>query len=108
MKIKLKTNGYTAQNLQPLKEVFEIAVEKLFPECTLNHFYYGDHIDMVTISLKPGTYAHFSITSKHVGLTGYTCEKEDLSKFESLTYKDPLYKSKLFELAEVKEFDNPT
>ena len=103
MEIELKTNGFTAKKIQPLKEVFEKAVEKLFPGCKLFHFYYGELIDMADIVIKPGVYAHFSITEKRISLNGYTCSDEELDKFQSLTYKDSLYRSKLFEIAEVEE-----
>jgi hypothetical protein len=79
---------------------FEKAAEKLFSECTVKHFYYGDYLDMADIVLEPGKYTHFIIASKRVSLTGYTCSREELAKFESLTYNDELYDGQLFKIAE--------
>lgn len=102
MKIESKTNGYTAEGLQSMIMTFENAAKKLFPECTVKHFYYGNRLDMADIVLGPGKYAHFNIASKRVSLTGYTCSNEELARFESMTYKDELYDGQLLELAELK------
>lgn len=99
MKVETKTNGYEAGTIQKMIGVFETAASRLFPDCTIKHFYYGDYLDMADIVLQPGKYAHFNISAKRVSLTGYTCSSEELSKFERLTYHDELYKSQLFEIA---------
>lgn len=100
MKIESKTNGYTAESLQPMIAAFEKAAEKLFPECTVKHFYYGDYLDMADIVLEPGKYAHFNIASRRVSLTGYTCTSDELAKFENMTYNDELYDGRLLKIAE--------
>lgn len=97
--IETKTNGYTAETVQDMIRKFEKATERLFPGCTVRHFYYGDTLDMADVVLKPGRYAHFNVTAKRVSLCGYTCSSEELLKFESMTYKDELYNGKLLELA---------
>ncbi|HMM32389.1 MAG TPA: hypothetical protein PKB13_11515 [Clostridia bacterium] len=100
MNIETKTNGYTAQGIQPMITKFEQAAQKLFPDGTMNHFYYGDHLDMADILLEPGRYAHFNVSANRVSLCGYTCSDDDLKKFESLTYRDECYNGKLLEIAE--------
>ncbi len=72
----------------------------MFPDGTMNHFYYGDHLDMADILLEPGRYAHFNVSANRVSLCGYTCSDDDLKKFESLTYRDECYNGKLLEIAE--------
>ena len=97
--IETKTNGYTAEPVQDMIQKFEKVAERLFPCCTVKHFYYGDALDMADIVLGPGKYAHFNISANRVSLNGYTCSREDLLKFESMTHKDELYEGKLLELA---------
>lgn len=103
MKVETKTNGYEAGTIQKMIRVFETAASRLFPDCTIKHFYYGDYLGMADIVLQPGKYAHFNIAAKRVSLTGYTCSSEELSKFERLTYRDELYESQLFEIAGTEE-----
>ena len=100
MKIDTKTNGYTAQGIQPMITRFENAAQKLFPDATMSHFYYGDHLDMIDIILEPGRYAHFDVSANRVSLCGYTCSADDLDKFGSLTYRDECYDGNLLEIAE--------
>jgi hypothetical protein len=100
MKIELKTNGYAAESLQPMINIFDKVAERLFPECTVKHFYYGNYLDMADIVLASGKYAHFNIASKRVSLTGYTCSSEELAKFESMTHNDELYDGRLLKIAE--------
>lgn len=95
-----KTNGYTASALQPTISLFERAAEIMFPDCTLEHFYYGDKIDMVDLIISKGRYAHFSISINRVGLGGYTCSSEELAAFEAMTLNDRLYESHLIEIVE--------
>lgn len=97
--IETKTNGYTAEPVQDMIQKFEKVAERLFPCCTVKHFYYGDTLDMADIVLSPGKYAHFNISANRVSLNGYTCSGEDLLKFESMTHRDELYDGKLLELA---------
>ncbi|MEL7608125.1 MAG: hypothetical protein AAGU74_01305 [Bacillota bacterium] len=100
MNTETKTNGYEAERIQPMIAKFERAAQKLFPDCTIRHFYYGDCLDMVDVLLAPGRYAHFNVSANRVSLTGYTCSDEDLKKFESMTYRDELYSGKLLDIAE--------
>lgn len=98
MTTETKTNGYTAETIQEMIKIVEKVAEKFFPFCKIQHFYYGDYVDMATIVLKPGEYAHFNICSDRVSLCGYTCSMENLRNFESMTYKDECYDGKLLEL----------
>ena len=98
--IKTKTNGYRAEGLQDLIHKFEKAAAKLFPGCTVSHFYYGDHVDMADLGVRPGDYAHFNIYADRVSLNGYAGSHEDVTKWESMTYRDELYDGRLLELAE--------
>ena len=98
IKVETKTNGYQAVGLQDLIAKFEKVAGKLFPGCTVSHFYYGDHCDMADLIIGDD-YAHFCIYSTRVSLTGYTCSDINLRKFESMTYRDELYDGKLLELA---------
>lgn len=99
MKTETKTNGYEAAGLQGMIAIFEAAAAELFPDCTITHFYYGDHLDMADLCIRPGDYGHFDIRKDSVRLNGLTCTDDDLKKLESLTYHDELYESKLMELA---------
>lgn len=81
--IETKSNGYKAEEIQNMIGKFEKAAEQLFPGCTVRNFYYGDSLDMADMVLKPGRYAHFSITARRVRLCGYTCSSEELEKFSS-------------------------
>ena len=93
MKIEVQTNGFEAKALQRVKAVFDRAAEKLFPDCTVSHFYYGENFDMADVLLGDGMYAHFTISENTVHLTGYTCSREDELKFERMTWRDWLYKN---------------
>lgn len=99
MTINTISNGYKAEGVQKLIDLFNKAAEKLFPECEVEHFYYGDKISMTDVRLYPGCYAHFSIGENRVSLTGWTCKRDDLMKFQSMTYKDDLYAGKLLQIA---------
>lgn len=97
--IETKTNGYTNHEAAEMIDRFNRAAEKLFPNCKIEHFYYGDRLDMADIILDGFGYAHFGITANRVSLGGYTCHPETLKLFESMTYRDELYSGKLFEIA---------
>lgn len=99
MTINTNTNGYTAENIQKMIDIFNKAAEKLFPECEVEHFYYGDKLSMTDIRLNPGHYAHFNITEKRVSLDGYECSRDELMIFQSMTYRDELYNGKLMQIA---------
>ena len=97
--IKTQTNGYTAEGLQEMIARFDKVAADLFPGCTVEHFYYGDSLDMADIIIGGGHYCHFNITAKRVRLNGLTGTDEDVRKWESMTYNDDLYDGNLVELA---------
>lgn len=99
IKIETKTNGYTADGIQKMIGIFEKAVEKLFPSCTVRHFYYGDFLDMTDVIVGPGEYCHFNLRSNRVSINGFAASDENFHKFKSLTFNDELYDGKLMELA---------
>ena len=89
--IEIQTNGYKAEAIQKIIKIFDNAASKMFPGCTIRHFYYGDLFDMADIVIQPGRYAHFNIGKSRVSLTGYECKKDDLSKFASMTLNDECF-----------------
>lgn len=99
MKIETKKNGFEGSGIQAMIAVFNKAAENLFPECKVEHFYYGEGLSMTDLSIAPNHYAHFSISKDRVGLGGYTCSFEELEKFKSMTHNDELYKGKLLQIA---------
>ena len=102
--VKTKTNGYKAEKLQKMISLFEKAAENLFPGCTVEHFYYGDHCDMVDLLISDSHhYASFNIYENRISLCGYTCSNEELVEFESMTYRDECYSGKLLQITETKE-----
>ena len=99
IKIETKTNGYKAEGLQTMISKFEKVAAELFPGCTVSHFYYGDHLDMADLIVRPGDVCHFNITANRVSINGYAGTDEDVSKWERMTYRDELFDGKLLELA---------
>ena len=51
----------------------------------IDHFYYGDKLDMVLVMLMDGNYGYFSITENHIGFNGHTCTHEEYLIFEKST-----------------------
>ena len=101
MKITTKTNGYEiGAELKAMIERFESAVAKLFGShaIEIEHFYYGDKLDMLTVRLSNKHYGHFNITAKRVSFNGHTCSFEELDKFEMLTFNDECFNGKLFDI----------
>lgn len=97
--IETKTNGYNDHAAVAMIDIFNRAAEKLFPNCTLEHFYYGDRLDMVTVWI-PNGYAHFNITCKRVSLCGFVCQTVDAyNRFSSMTYHDECFNGNLLEIA---------
>lgn len=96
-----KTNGFKAEGLQELIAIFDKAAENIFGDCSVEHFYYGDNVDMVDIILPDKHYAHFTITKKRVSFHGHTCTWEEYDKFTQLTFNDELYTAngRLLEIA---------
>lgn len=99
LKISIQTNGYTADKLQDMIKNFESAANKLFEEGEIKHFYYGDSVDMLTLSLPNNEYGHFNIYAKRVSLCGLACSNETFVKLQKLTYKDECYHGELLQLA---------
>ena len=99
MTIETKTNGYKAEGLQEMIRIFNKAAETLFGECTIEHFYYGDRLDMISITLPNRNYGHFNLTANRVSFNGHTCSCDEGVRFEMLTFNDELYKGNLFGIA---------
>lgn len=101
MEITTKTNGYiVGEKLKEMIKRFENAVEKLFGASVIKieHFYYGDKLDMLTVKLDNKHYGHFNITAKRVSFNGHTCSSEEYAKFEMLTFNDECFNGKLFDI----------
>lgn len=101
MEITTKTNGYNiGTELKAMITRFENAVKKLFGchAIEVEHFYYGDNLDMVTVKLVNGNYGDFNLTAKRVSFNGHTCSLAERKTFEMLTYNDECYNGKLLEL----------
>lgn len=95
--VTTKTNGYKAEKLQNMIHRFDKAVKILWERgtVTVEHFYYGDDIDMVTIHTEKG-YAHFNITQKRVALNGLSASDDiEYNLFKELTYRDGCYTGNL-------------
>ena len=101
MEIITKTNGYEiGKELQAMIERFDRAVEKLFGDevKAIEHFYYGDKLDMLTVRLHGKSYGQFNITAKRVSFNGHTCRMDEYKRFEMLTYNDECFNGKLMEV----------
>lgn len=103
MKITIKTqdNGYKAEKLQNMISRFNKAVKVLWKReaVTVEHFYYGDDCDMITIRTENG-YAHFNLTQKRVSLNGLSAStNEEYNLFKELTYRDGYYVGNLLGIA---------
>lgn len=88
------------KKVENLSEIFEKAVLKVFSNVNaINHFYYGEHWNMVTVVLENKNYAQFSITRNRVSFGGHYCSLDECDKFESLTMNDECYDGKLMEIS---------
>ena len=100
IKIETATNGYKAEALQGMIARFNKAVKILWPGAigkgvTVQHFYYGDGVDMITIRTATG-YAHFNLTQKRVSLTGFSANDSfEFNLFKEMTYRDGFYQGNL-------------
>lgn len=99
MTINTQDNGYKAEAVQEMIAIFNTAAGKVFGECEVEHFYYGDSFDMAAIRLPNGNYGHFNISKNRVSLTGYTASCENYSKMTTLTYNDDCYRGYLMQIA---------
>lgn len=96
----VQDNGYKAEALQNMKAKWEKAGSKLFAVCKAVHFYYGDKLDMVTLYLDNGDYAHYNIREDGVTFTGNHSSSDSVyERFCQLTHNDPLFDGKVEELA---------
>lgn len=82
-----KTNGYTLSSefSTNIKEL-ENKLQNIFGNelMIIEHFYYGDKLDMADVILKDGNYMRYNIGEKHIHCTGHNCTHEQKVKFESL------------------------
>jgi len=99
MTITIKDNGYKATGIQKMVSTFNTAAEKLFGDCEIEHFYYGDELSMATIRLPNGNYGHYNITANRVSFNGYTASVDNYLRMTELTYNDECYKGYLFRIA---------
>lgn len=82
-----KTNGYTlSSEFSANIEEWESNLHSIFGNelMIIEHFYYGDKLDMADVILKDGNYMQYNIGEKHIHCTGHTCTHEQKVKFESL------------------------
>ena len=86
MIITTKANGYKAEGLQKTIEIFNAMAERIIGDCEVEHFYYGDKLDMITIILPNRNYGDFYLAEDQVSFSGHTCTFEEKAKFESLTF----------------------
>lgn len=104
IRIETKTNGYKAEGLQEMIAKFEKVAGLLFPDCTVRHFYYGDHLDFADIILGTGDhgnhYGSFNITAHRVSFNSHTCSEDEYKRFTMMTHRDELFDGKLLELAD--------
>lgn len=99
--IIVKTNGYRiGEDLKRVIDKFNDAAYILFGDriVFIEHFYYGDRIDMVTIYLHGGSYADFNLTAKRVSFNGHSCLSCEFNRFEALTWNDECYNGMLWEI----------
>ena len=99
MKKTIKTNGYRAYDLQDMIAIFERACDKTFINCKIVHFYYGNELDMITVTLENGHYGYFNLTKNRVSFNGHTCSVHEYIKFTSLTKNDECFAGRLLEIA---------
>ncbi len=106
MTVTTQTNGYKAEGIQDMIDKFNKAAAQLFPDCTVQHFYYGDNLSMAGVVLGPDRYANFNVAANRVSLGGYTCSEDDLEKLGYMTHNDELYNGKLLEITAERAHDH--
>ena len=82
-----KTNGYTlSKEFTANIEEWETSLQNIFGNevMIIEHFYYGDKLDMADVILKDGNYMPYNIGEKYIHCTGHTCTHKQKVKFESL------------------------
>lgn len=81
--IRIKTNGYEiTKKHKVLIEKWENFIYEYLDVAFIDHFYYGDKLDMALVMLMNGNYGYFSITENCIGFNGYTCEHHEYLIFE--------------------------
>lgn len=81
--IRIKTNGYEiTKKHKALIEKWENFIYEYLDVAFIDHFYYGDKLDMALVMLMNGNYGYFSITENCIGFNGYTCEHHEYLIFE--------------------------
>ena len=84
--IRIKTNGYEiTEKHKALIEKWENFIYEYMDVAFIDHFYYGDKLDMAMVKLMDGNYGYFSITENRIGFNGHTCTHEEYLIFEKST-----------------------
>lgn len=90
-----KTNGYDRSISGKMKQVinwFNYAVRISFIDnYCIEHFYYGDKLDMITVYLDNGHYGDFNLKEDSIHFNGNTCSNEEYDIFSNLTWNDPCF-----------------
>lgn len=90
-----KTNGYDRMISGKMKQVikwFNYAVRISFIDhYRIEHFYYGDKLDMITVYLDNGHYGDFNLKENSINFNGHTCSNEEYEIFSNLTWNDPCF-----------------
>lgn len=87
-----ESNGYKASGLQDNIRKFNEMCKKLLGDAIVEHFYYGDFLDMVTVRIAcSDSYGHFNISKNRISFNGHTCTTEEYNLFTHLTMNDELY-----------------
>ena len=82
-----KTNGYTltSEFLTNIEE-WENKLQSIFANeiMIIDHFYYGNKLDMTSVILKDGNYMRYNITEKNISCSSHYCTYKQKEKFDSL------------------------
>lgn len=90
----VKTNGFKiSSELQHAIDVFEAKCKELIGDFIIEHFYYGERLDMVTVrpALTDFCYGDFNITRNRISFNGHRCSDEYYQLFRKLTYRDECF-----------------
>lgn len=83
----VKTNGFQPDKkiIANIKE-WEKSLFNIFKNeiMIIEHFYYGNHLDMADVILKDGNYMQYNIREKNIRCSGHVCTHEQKTKFDSL------------------------
>lgn len=90
--IRVKTNGYEiTEGHKAIIKKWENFIFENMDVKFIDHFYYGDKLDMATVKLKDEYYGDFNITENRISFTGHTCTHEEYLIFTKATKNDELY-----------------